>query len=100
MAPTLLKLAAYYPMLDAIEAIWSKIKTLVKNNMSIPDVAATGVIQQKLVYLENIVDEAINTIARGDCARTVQHSSTFHAPALALEDMDNNCYLFSYNINI
>lgn len=86
-AVTLLKLAPYSPMLNPIETIWSKIKTFVKNTMRIPDVAAPGVMEQRLVYLENIVDEAKNTIAGGDCARAVQHSSTFHGPALALEDM-------------
>lgn len=38
------------------------------------------------VYLENIVDQAKNTIAGDDCARALQHSSTLDGADLALED--------------
>lgn len=82
-----LRLAPYSPMLNPIETIWSKIKSYIKSNMGIPEVVAPGVVEQRLVYLEQLVDAGKNTVVGGDCARAVQHSSTFHGSALALEDM-------------
>lgn len=84
---TLLRLAPYSPMLNPIETIWSKIKTYVRTHLGIPPVAAPGVIEQRLVYLEQIIDDAKNSIVGGDCARAAQHSTIHHATAIALGDM-------------
>ena len=43
--------------------------------------------EQRLVYLESVIDEAKNSITGGDCARAAQHSTVFHGKALAMEDM-------------
>ena len=84
---TLLRLAPYSPMLNPIESIWSKVKAHVKLNLRNPPVAGPGVGQQRLVHLENIIDNAKNTVVGGGCARAAQHSTIFHAAALAMEDM-------------
>lgn len=84
---TLLRLAPYSPMLNPIENIWSKIKSFVKANLRVPVVGRPGVIEQRLQYLEGIIDEAKQTIVGGDCARAAQHSTIHHATALAQENM-------------
>lgn len=84
----LLRLGPYSPMLNPMETIWSKIKTEVKNRLRIPLVIAPGVMEQRLIYLEEHIDYAKNTIVGGDCARAVQHTTTFHGAALALDNMD------------
>lgn len=43
---TLLRLAPYSPMLNAIETIWSKIKQNVKTHLRVPQVIAPGVVEQ------------------------------------------------------
>lgn len=83
----LLRLAPYSPMLNPIETIWSKIKCFVKENLRIPEVVGRGLQEQRLIYLERIVDEAKNTIVGGDCARSTQHAISFNAAVLANEDM-------------
>lgn len=84
---TLLRLAPYSPMLNPVETIWSKVKAYVKANLRIPQVQPPGVGEQRLIYLENVIDEAKTTIVGGDCARAVQHTTTFHPAASAMEDM-------------
>lgn len=84
---TLLRLAPYSPMLNPVETIWSKVKAFVKANLRIPEVQPPGVVEQRLLYLENVIDQAKNTIVGGDCARAVQHTTTFHPAAIAMEDM-------------
>lgn len=84
---TLLRLGPYSPMLNPIEIIWSKIKCCAKNNMRVPEVVAPGVMEQRLIYLEGIIDTAMNTIVGGDCGRAVQHCTSFHQDVLALNDM-------------
>lgn len=84
---TLLRLGPYSPMLNPIETIWSKIKCFTKTHLRVPQVVAPGVVEQRLVYLEEIIDAAKETITGGDCARAMQHTTIFHAPALAMEDM-------------
>lgn len=83
----LLRLAPYSPMLNPIESIWSKVKIYVKTHLEVPRVAAPGVVEQRLVYLEGIIDQAKDSIVGGDCARSAQHSTTHHAAALAMENM-------------
>lgn len=84
---TLLRLAPYSPMLNPVEIIWSKVKAFVKTNLRVPNVIPPGVMEQRLVYLENIIDQAKTTIVGGDCARAAQHTTVYHAAALAMEDM-------------
>lgn len=84
---TLLRLGPYSPMLNPIETIWSKLKMGVKTNLRVPEVVAPGIQEQRLQYLEEIIDISKETIMGGDCARAAQHSTTFHAAALALEEM-------------
>lgn len=83
----LLRLAAYSPMLNPIETIWSKIKCHVKTYITVPQVAAPGVVEQRLLYLESLIDQARDTITGGDCARAAQHTTVHHAAALAMQDM-------------
>lgn len=84
---TLLRLAPYSPQLNPIENVWSKIKIHVKLNMGVPSVSAPNLGEQRLQYLENMVDHAKESITVGDCCRAIQHSTTFYHIALALEDM-------------
>lgn len=86
-AASLLRLAPYSPMLNPIECIWSKVKCYVKTHLQGPHVEAPHVIEQRLVYLEAIIDEAKDTIVGGDCARAAQRTTAHHAAALAMNDM-------------
>lgn len=87
-AAVLLKLGPYSPMLNPIESIWSKIKSHVKSAVQIPQVEGPGLQEQRLVYLEGLVNEAKNSITAGDCARAAQHASSFFNSALDMEDMN------------
>jgi hypothetical protein len=62
-------------MLNPIECIWSKVKCYTKTHLRVPQVVAPGVIEQRLVYLEEIIDAAKDTITGGDCARAHHHTS-------------------------
>lgn len=84
---SLLRLAPYSPQLNPIEIIWDKVKTYVKLNLDTPVVARPNVEEQRLQYLESVVDEAQSTISDGDRSRAIQHSSTFHQQALDMDDM-------------
>jgi hypothetical protein len=50
-------------MLNPIEYIWSKVKCYTKTHLRVPQVVAPGVIEQRLVYLEEIIDAAKDTTA-------------------------------------
>jgi transposase len=80
---TLLHLEPYSPMLNPIENIWSKIKTYAKTHLRVPQVRGIGVVEQRLLYLEQIIDLAKG----GDCARAAQHTTIFHAASLAMQYM-------------
>lgn len=84
---TLLRLGPYSPQLNPIENIWSKIKSFVKSQMEVPNVNPPNMGEQRLQYLETLVEQAKGTISVGDCTRAVMHSTTFHQMALNLEDM-------------
>ena len=62
-------------------------KTYAKTHLRVPVVAPPGVVEQRLVYLEEIIDAAKETVVGGDCARAAQHSAVHHAAALAMQDM-------------
>nr|CAI5841804.1 unnamed protein product [Callosobruchus analis] len=55
---TLLRLGPYSPMLNPLENIWSKIKTYVKTHLRVPQVRGIGIVEQRLLYLEEIIDSA------------------------------------------
>nr|CAI5837023.1 unnamed protein product [Callosobruchus analis] len=59
---TLLRLGPYSPMLNPTENIWSKIKTYVKTHLRVPQVRGIGIVEQRLLYLEEIIDSAKETI--------------------------------------
>ena len=84
----LLRLGPYSPMLNPCETIWSKLKMIVKQRIAVPIVNAPGLAQQRLEYLEGVVNDSKGEIVAGDCARAAHHTTTFHAPALALDDMN------------
>ena len=85
----LLRLAPYSPMLtlNPIEKIWSKIKSFVKAQVRVPQVEGSGIQEQRLQYLENILQQAMGIISPGDCCRSAQHTSTFYEAALNHADM-------------
>lgn len=83
----LLRLSPYSPMLNPIENIWSKLKATVKRSNRVPVVQAPRVMEQRLVYLEGLITNALVDISTNDCARAVQHSITFHQNALNMMDM-------------
>ena len=74
-------------MLNPIENIWSKVKTEVKNSIRIPIVSPPGVGEQRLVYLEEAIDEAKALISGGDCGRAVVHAASFYTDAMNCVDM-------------
>jgi hypothetical protein len=45
-------------MLNPIENIWSKIKTYAKTHLRVPQVRGIGVVEPRLLYLEQIIDFA------------------------------------------
>ncbi|XP_046803550.1 uncharacterized protein LOC124419134 [Lucilia cuprina] len=84
---TLLRLSPYSPMLNPIETIWGKIKAHVKSKITIPNTAPPNVGEQRLIYLESLIDEGITQITVGDCSRAIQHSTTFHQAAADMQNM-------------
>ena len=84
---TLLRLGPYSPMLNPIETIWSIVKAYAKSKIRVPTVAGPGLSEQRILYMEGIIEEAKNTVVGGDCARAVQHCSVHQAAALLMEDM-------------
>ena len=84
---TLLRLAPYSPPLNPVEAIWSTLKSYVKGNLRIPEVSGLGVGEQRLRYLEEIVQDGLNALNDQVCVRASQHSASFHGKVLALEDL-------------
>lgn len=83
----LLRLGPYSPMLNPIENVWSKLKAVVKRHNRVPEVTIPGVMEQRIVYLENLIEEAIPQVTISDCANAIQHASTFFAMAINYEDM-------------
>ena len=74
-------------MMNPIETIWSKVKMHVKRNISLPPTNGTGICEQRIQYLMASVESAKSTVSAIDCARAVQHSTTFYGSCIALEDM-------------
>lgn len=83
----LLRLSPYSPMLNPIENVWSKLKSVVKRNNRVPEVHPPGVMEQRMVYLELLIQNALREVTTADCTRSIQHSVTFHPLALGMMDM-------------
>lgn len=84
---TLLRLGPYSPMLNPIENIWSIVKAHIKRFNRVPVVSGPGVIEQRLVYLEQLIGDAEEEITAYLCSQAIGHSHAFHRRALAEEDM-------------
>ena len=84
---TLLRLAPYSPALNPIETVWSTLKTHVRRELRVPQVQGFGVGEQRLAYLEEVVQSSLNQLNDQICVRAVQHSTTFHADVMALNDL-------------
>jgi len=84
----ILKLGPYSPVLNPIENIWSKFKAKVKQLMRIPEVSPPQLGEQRLQYVENIIDQAMETITVRDVVHSCQHAQGQYAAALNMEDMD------------
>ena len=57
----ILRLGPYSPMLNPVEAVWSKMKAAVKRNMRVPQVTPPQVGAQRLQYVERLIDDAMET---------------------------------------
>ena len=83
----LLKLGPYSPMLNPLENLWSKVKSVVKRRMRVPEVAPPRVGEQRLRFVEDLIDNAVATLTVEDCVRSAQHTNGFFPAVLAEEDM-------------
>ena len=72
---TICRLGPYSPMLNPVATIWSKMKAVVKQRMRVPDVQRPGVGEQRLQYVEALIDEAMDQI-------TVQNIMRIHVSIL------------------
>lgn len=84
----LLRLGPYSPMLNPIENVWSSLKSHVKSNLRIPEIQGPNIGEQKLQYLEGTVNGGIDALNNALCARSCQHSTTFHGQVMALENVN------------
>lgn len=85
---TICRLGPYSPMLNPVETIWSKMKAEVKQRMRVPQVRPPGVGEQRLQYVEALIDDAMGRITVQDIVNSCQHSQGFFQRALNLEDMN------------
>jgi transposase len=83
----ILHLGPYSPMLNPIETIWSSLKADVKSNVRVPIVQGPQVGEQRLQYLEGILVQAIGRISNQFCTRSYQHTTTFQAAIMAMENV-------------
>jgi len=83
----LLRLGPYSPPLNPIETVWSSLKSGVRRKLRIPEVTGRNVGEQRLVYLEAIVESAIDELDNRICVRAYQHSTSFHGDVMELRDL-------------
>ena len=81
------RLGPYSPMLNPIENIWSKVKSLVKNQMKVPNVMPPAVGEQRLAFVETLIDRAMGQVTNRDCANCCQHAQGFFRAVLNGENM-------------
>lgn len=77
----------YSPMLNPVEALWSKMKATVKRNMRVPQLTPPQVGAQRLQYVERLIDDAMETVTHRDVVNACQHANGLFPAALALQDM-------------
>ena len=74
-------------MFNPVETLWSSLKSSVKSELRVPQVQGPQMGEQRLVYLENIVQESINGLSDQLRSRAHQRTTAFHSEAINLEDM-------------
>ena len=62
-------------------------KSFVKSAMVVPIVSGRAVGEQRLVFVEGLIDRAMDQITNRDCVNCCQHSQGFFPAALNSEDM-------------
>jgi hypothetical protein len=85
---TIYRLGPYSPMLNPVETVWIKMGAVVKQRMRVPQVQRSGVGEQRLQYVEALIDEAMDQIALQNIVNSCQHYQGFFQRALNLEDMN------------
>jgi transposase len=92
---TVLRLAPYSPMLNAIESVWSKVKCHINQKLQddFEELIAGdphGILTQaefRLRHLERQMDDAMHLVTPGTCLRACNHVQQFYAAALDLQDL-------------
>lgn len=85
---TLLRLGPYSPQLNPIENVWSVLKAKIKNSLRIPPIQEGNHIgEQRLRYLEQIINEAKDELENNIVVRSVQHTTTFYNAIMNEEDL-------------
>lgn len=85
---TICRLGPYSPQLNPVESIWSKMKAEVKQRMRVPPVQPPRVGEQRLAYVEGVIDESTRLITPQDIVNSCQHAQGFFQRALNLENME------------
>ena len=70
-----------------VKAIWSSLKATVKRQLRVPQARGVAVGEQRVQYLEDIVQAGFRSLNDELCVRSFQHSTTFHADVAALRDL-------------
>ena len=81
------RLGPYSPMLNPIENVWSKMKSFVKNEMKVPNVIPPAIGEQRLAFVEALIDRAMCQVTNRDCANCCQHAQSFFNAVINGEDM-------------
>ena len=81
------RLGPYSPMLNPIENIWSKMKSYIKTEMKVPNVIPPAIVEQRLAFVETLIDRAMIQVTNRDCANCCQHAQGFFNSAINGEDM-------------
>ena len=87
---TVLRLGPYSPQLNPIEYVWSVIKSYIKEHLRIPPTTTFGVslVEQRLRHLEELIQGGISSVQSYHCVRSYQHTTTYHAAVMNLEDLE------------
>ena len=94
---TICRLGPYSPMLNPVETVWSKMKAVVKQRVRVPVVHRPGVGEQRLQYVDALIDEALRNITVQNIMNSCQHSQGFFQRALNLQDMHVGACVFLCN---
>ena len=74
-------------MLNPVETIWSKMKAVLKQRMRVPQVQPPRVGEQRLAYVQGLIDESMGLITVQDIVNSCQHALGFFQRVLNLDDM-------------